>query len=77
MGSDLGSQGDSREWRFANKELIINSKLETLQEANSEPGTKGIFKEIIPGPIYIGAVDISYRLLYLWAYSNAFKILKD
>ena len=44
---------------------------------NSEPGTKGIFKEVAPGPIYIEAIDINYRLLYLRAYSNAFKILED
>ena len=55
MGSNLGSQGDSRERRFINKELT----------ANSESGTKRIFIEQITGPTYIVVIDMNFKLLYL------------
>ena len=77
MGSDLGSQGDSREQRFADEELATNSESEILKEANSELGTEGTLREVIPGPIYVVAMGTNFELLYLRAYSNAFKILED
>ena len=65
IGSDLGSQGDSRERRFADKELAANSESEIFKEVNSELGTKGIFREVTPGLIYIVAINTNFKLLYL------------
>ena len=47
---DSGSQGDSRERRFADIKRVVNSELET--------------EELITGATYIIVMDINFELLY-------------
>ena len=63
MGSDLGSQGDSRERKFADAERAVNSKLETKKSTTSVT--------------HIIAINTNFKSLYFRAYNNAFKILED
>ena len=55
----------------------MNSESEILKKADSEPEVKKRPKEPTIGTTYIVAMGTNFKSLYLRAYNNAFKILKD